>query len=105
MIGFNSQNLFKLPAERKYRNTIFKDNTGTEQNVCDELLQISEDDDMSECEPKTEQQHLWDFHRHKELSRPDAEVDNINDLHKLYAMREEDENRKKKEKELKAENR
>lgn len=48
---------------------------------------------------------MWDFHRHKELSRPDAEVDNINDLHKLYAMREEDENRKKQEKELKAENR
>ena len=57
---------------------------------------------MSECEPKAEEQHLWDFRRHKELSRPDAEVDNINDLHKLYAMREEDENRKKQEKELKA---
>ena len=84
MIGFNSQNLFKLPNERKFRKTLFKDNTGADQNVCSELLQINEDDDLSECEPKKEEEHITDFNLHKELSKPDSEVENINELHKLF---------------------
>mmetsp|Transcript_29645 Transcript_29645/g.39421 ORF Transcript_29645/g.39421 Transcript_29645/m.39421 type:complete len:224 (+) Transcript_29645:322-993(+) len=80
---------------------MYKDNAGAEQNVCLELLDVDENDNASECEPKNEDEHIADFFKNKELTKPDAECENIIELQKLYAMRDEEQSRIDKKAETK----
>ena len=82
MTGFQSQNLFKLPHERKYRtkmlaepavaSTVKDDEKRTRplHNVAIELLSDSESD-VSECVIKSEEEIIREYKEHIALSKKD----------------------------------
>ena len=94
MTGFCSQNLFKLARERRFRPAIKSNRTDSaDQNVTYDLLQKEDDDEISECETKTQKQHLADYHKYKELNKSENDIRNMDEWNKLQADREAEQKR------------
>ena len=89
MIGFNSQNLFKMANERSFRFTMFKDNNFASnayenQNMCIDMLKKDEgDEELREPQVLTEQQHIVEFKRLKQLNKSEKECADMSEVMKL----------------------
>lgn len=94
MIGFNSQNLFKLKSEARYRDTIFTEiGKGGDQNASQEILIQDENDTMIECNPKTDEAHIAEFDEHYELNKDESQCTSISELQELVAKKESNKKR------------
>ena len=100
MIGFNSQNLFKLPHERTFRDDVMfaeggglvttgnsgdKKSKKVERNITLELLN-EEEEDMSECKSVSDEQLIEQFKQHVAANKKEEDCKTIEELKELYAF-------------------